>query len=53
MDVSKESAIRAELYLVLKNVIEEGVRVRDCKVTSPAVEYPVNSEKAKEEDDEK
>ena len=46
MDMSKESAIRAELYRILKNVIEKGVRFGNYKVTSPAVEYPVNSEKA-------
>ena len=44
--MSKESATRAELYRVLKNVIEKGVQVGDYEVTSPAVEYPVNSEKA-------
>ena len=44
--MSKESATRAELYRVLKNVIEKGVRVGDYQVTNSAVEYPVNSEKA-------
>ena len=44
--MSKEPAIRAELYRVLKNAIERDVRVGHYKVTSPAVEYSVNGEKA-------
>lgn len=44
--MSKEPTTRAELYRVLKNVIEKGVRFENDTITNPAVEYPVNNEKA-------
>jgi len=42
----KEPTIRAELYRVLKNSVEQGVSLGDYKVSDVAVEYSVNDKKA-------
>lgn len=44
--MSKEPAIRAELYRVLKNSIQRGISCEDRKISRIAVEYPVQGKKA-------
>ena len=43
--MSREPAIRAELYRVLSNAIERDISFGGYTISSPAVEYPINGKK--------
>ena len=46
VSMSREPAIRAELYRVLSNAIERGISFGGYTISRPAVEYPINGKKA-------
>ena len=46
VSMSREPAIRAELYRVLKNSIERDISFGDSRISGLAVEYPIDGKKA-------